>query len=60
MKLRIKQKHAEPKKIYGAPKITQELCKEGGKISERTVGKYMRDMGIKAVWPKHWAITTNA
>lgn len=58
VKLRIKQKHAESKKIYGAPKITQELRKEGEKISERTVGKYMRDMGIKAVWSKHWTVTT--
>lgn len=58
VKLRIQQKHAESKKIYGAPKITQELRKEGEKISERTVGKYMRDMGIKAVWSKHWTVTT--
>jgi len=58
IKLRIKQKHEESKGIYGAPKITQELRQEGEKISERTVGKYMRDMGIKAVWAKHWTITT--
>ena len=31
---------------YGAPKITQELRKKGECISERTVGKYVRIMGI--------------
>jgi transposase InsO family protein len=58
IKLNIKKKHDESKGIYGAPKITQELHQEGEQISERTVGKYMRDMGIKAVWAKHWTITT--
>ena len=27
-------------------------------ISERTVGKYMKQMGIKAQWIKPWTITT--
>lgn len=33
---------------YGAPKITAELRKNGETISERTVGKYMNEIGIKA------------
>ncbi|MGY0255831.1 IS3 family transposase [Limosilactobacillus fermentum] len=32
--------------IYGAGKITQELRSKGYKIAERTVGKYMRELGI--------------
>ena len=36
------------KQNYGAPKITKELRKSGETIAERTVGKYMREMGIKA------------
>ena len=43
---------------YGAPKITRVLQKNGYRISERTVGKYMREMGIKAQWAKHWIKTT--
>ena len=35
------------KQNYGAPKITKELRKSGETITERTVGKYMREMGIK-------------
>lgn len=48
----------ESKQNYGAPKITKELCKSGEIISERTVGKYMKQMGIKAQWVKPWTITT--
>ncbi len=43
---------------YGAPKITQELRKAGETISERTVGKYMHEMGIRAQWSKPWIATT--
>jgi transposase InsO family protein len=43
---------------YGAPKITKELRKDGDTISERTVGKYMRDMGIKAQFVKPYVTTT--
>ena len=31
--------------IYGAPKIAKEMQKKGEKISQRTVGVYMREMG---------------
>ena len=44
----------QSKQNYGAPKITRELQKSGCRISERTVGKYMQEMGIKAQWAKHW------
>ena len=40
------------------PKITQELRQEGEHISERTVGLYMRQMGLRAIWVKHWTVTT--
>ena len=34
------------------------LRKTGETISERTVGQYMKQMGIKAQWVKPWIITT--
>mgnify|MGYP003107204305 CR=1 FL=1 len=37
---------------YGAPKITKKLKEEGETISEKTVGNYMREMGLKAQWIK--------
>lgn len=43
---------------YGAPKITIELHKNGETISERTVGKYMQQIGIKAQWVKPYTRTT--
>lgn len=46
------------KQNYGAPKITAKLRESGEAISERTVGKYMREMGIKAQWVKPWTTTT--
>lgn len=54
----IKQIHDDSKQNYGAPKITQELRKSGERISERTVGKYMKEMGIRAQWVKPWTTTT--
>ena len=44
--------------IYGAGKITQELRSKGYKIAERTVGKYMRELGIHAVDLTPWTTTT--
>jgi len=54
----IKEIHSESHENYGAPKIAKTLQRKGEKISERTVGKYMKEMGIKARWIKHWTITT--
>ena len=50
--------HLHSKKIYGAPKITKELEKRGIKIAEKTVGNYMREMGIKAHYIKPFTKTT--
>ena len=58
VKAKIQDIYDESKQNYGAPKITKELRKSGEIISERTVGKYMKQMGIKAQWVKLWTITT--
>ena len=57
-KAKIKDIYDKSKQNYGAPKITQVLRKTGETISERTVGQYMKQMGIKAQWVKPWIITT--
>ena len=54
----IQKIYDESKQNYGAPKITAELRKSGEVISQRTVGKYMREMGIRAQWVKPWTTTT--
>ena len=54
----IQRIYDDSKQNYGAPKITEELRKAGERIAERTVGKYMRQMGIRAQWIKPWIATT--
>ena len=56
VKAKIKDIYDESKQNYGAPKITKKLRKSGE--IKRTVGKYMKQMGIKAPWIKPWIITT--
>ena len=58
VKAKIQDIYDDSKQNYGAPKITVELRKTGEVISERTVGTYMRQMGIRAQWSKPWTITT--
>lgn len=58
VKSKIKDIYDESKQNYGSPKITRILCKSEETISERTVGQYMKQLGIKAQWVKPWTITT--
>lgn len=58
VKKKIKDIYNKSHQNYGAPKITKELIKDGEKISERTVGKYMKEMKIKAQYVRPYTITT--
>ena len=58
IKDKIKEIYDDSKQNYGAPKITHELRKDGEVIAERTVSKYMKEMGIRAQWIKPWTTTT--
>lgn len=58
IKKQIQRIYDDSNQNYGAPKITKKLRKTGECISQRTVGKYMREMGIKAQWIKPWTTTT--
>lgn len=55
---RIGEIYEENHKVYGAPKITALLNREGYRISQRTVSTYMKEMRIKAIWIKPWTRTT--
>ena len=52
--------HEDSRQIYGAPKITKELESQGEKISERTVTRYMHDMGIRAWYRRPYTVTTHS
>lgn len=43
---------------YGAPKIAEKLRETGEIISVKTVGNYMREMGLKAQWVRPYTATT--
>lgn len=54
----IRAIHAGAHEIYGAPKIAAKMRENGERISEKTVGNYMREMGIRACYVKHRTQTT--
>lgn len=54
----IRQIHKESHEIYGAPKIADEMRKNEDRISNKTVGNYMRKTGVKACYVKHSIKTT--
>nr|WP_041707156.1 IS3 family transposase [Clostridium cellulovorans] len=58
VKVKIKDIYDDSKQNYGAPKIAKKLQQDGEIISQRTVGKYMKELGIKAQWIKPWTVTT--
>lgn len=58
VKTEINEIYNESKQIYGAPKIASILNSRGHVISEKTVGNYMREEGIKAIWVRPYTRTT--
>jgi len=46
--------------IYGSPRITKELDKQGVKISEKTVGRYLKEMGLRATPKEPFVVTTDS
>lgn len=58
LKEKIQRIYENSHQNYGTPKITAELQKTGEHIAVKTVGNYMRQMGIKAQWIKPYTQTT--
>jgi Transposase and inactivated derivatives len=58
VKSEIVKIYNESKQIYGAPKITEVLQARGHEIAEKTVGNYMREDGIRAIWVTPYVKTT--
>lgn len=48
----------ESKMIFGAPKITKEFHKLGIPIAQKTVSKFMKELGIKACYIRPYVRTT--
>src|SRR5699024_3994505 len=58
VKTEIAEIYNESNQIYGAPKIASILQSRGHIIAEKTVGNYMREEGIKAIWMRPYVRTT--
>ena len=58
IKERIVEIYQESHQNYGAPKIAECLRREGEKIADRTVGNYMRELGMKAQYVRPYTVTT--
>ena len=55
---RIKWHYTDSDGIYGGPKITNLIHKEGWKVSERTVGLIMRELGFFSCATKKYKVQT--
>ncbi|ELK4474271.1 transposase [Staphylococcus pseudintermedius] len=53
MKKHIYQIYIKSQKRYGSPKITQILRHKGHTVTERTVSKLMKELGIRAITKKN-------
>lgn len=60
MKNQIRQIHKQSKGRYGSPKITAILRQNGMRISERTVTRYMKEMGLRSNTVKKYKATTHS
>lgn len=56
----VKRVHLESRMIYGSPKITEALHKEGVDVSEKTVSRIMKEEGIRSKTVKKYKATTNS
>lgn len=54
----IKKEFRKSNGTYGSPRMTEELNAQGVRVSENTVAKYMREMGLDARLKKSFRIMT--
>lgn len=58
LKEQIKSIHEKNRRVYGSPRVHNELKKLGRKCSRRRVAKLMKEEGIQAKMRKRWKKTT--
>lgn len=58
LKARILHHFYDNNKRYGAPKITVKLRNEGFTVTERTVGLYMRELGLRSCVARKFRVQT--
>jgi transposase InsO family protein len=60
LKKRIRYHFDGFKKRYGSPRITGKLRDEGWVVSTKTVGRLMKEMGLRSCMVKKYKATTNS
>ena len=57
---KIRQAHIESRRIYGAPRIRDELVDQGERVGKNTIARLMRKNGIQSKVHKKFVITTDS
>ncbi|MBY6277589.1 MAG: hypothetical protein CWE10_15540 [Symbiobacterium thermophilum] len=57
---RVSQEYLKSRKIYGSPKMTQELRKQGIRVSQKTVARIMSEEGLRSITVRKYKATTNS
>ena len=60
IKEKIQTAYFKAKGRYGSPRIKEELCRTGTKVSQPTVAKYMKQMGLKSKLARKYRVTTDS
>lgn len=60
LKKRIQFWYDDSNGLYGSPKITQQLSKENIRVSQKTITRLMKEMGLKSRTVKKYKATTNS
>ncbi|HAR6181018.1 TPA: IS3 family transposase, partial [Staphylococcus pseudintermedius] len=60
LKKHIYQIYIKSQKRYGSPKITQLLRRHGDTITQRTVSRLMKALGIRSITKKKYKATTHS
>uniref|UniRef100_UPI003570B71C IS3 family transposase n=1 Tax=Staphylococcus americanisciuri TaxID=2973940 RepID=UPI003570B71C len=60
LKKLIYQIYIQSQKRYGSPKITQILRSKGYTVTQRTVSRMMKELGIRSITKKKYKATTNS